>query len=56
MQNKLENLAQLMRQEQRRLLEDAAQSGTLPAANTLQRIAYLELNISAIENTLIEDE
>jgi hypothetical protein len=56
MQNKLENLAQLMRDEQRRLLEDAAESGRIPAGNALQRIAYLELNIAAIENILIEEK
>lgn len=55
MQNKLENLAQLMRDEQRKLLEDAAESGRIPASNALQRIAYLELNIAAIENILIEE-
>ena len=56
MQNKLENLAQIMREEQRKLLEDAATSGRMPAGNTLQRIAYLELNIAAVENILIEEE
>lgn len=56
MENKLENLAQMMREEQRKLLEDAAASGRIPASNTLQRIAYLELNIAAVENILIEDE
>lgn len=56
MQNKLEHLAQIMREEQRKLLEDAAANGRMPAGNALQRIAYLELNISAIENTLIEDD
>jgi len=44
-----------MREEQRKLLEDAAETGRLPAGNTLQRIAYLELNIAAIENTLDEE-
>ena len=56
MQNELEKLAQTMRDEQRRLLEDAAGSGRIPAGNTLQRIAYLELNIAAIENILAEQE
>ncbi len=56
MQNELENLAQMMRDEQRRLLEDAAASGRIPASNTLQRISYLELNIAAIENILAEEE
>ena len=56
MQNKLEHLAQIMRDEQRKLLEDAAATGRMPASNTLQRIAYLELNIAAIENILIEEK
>ena len=56
MQNKLENLAQMMRDEQRKLLEDAAASSRMPAGNALQRIAYLELNIAAIENILIEEQ
>lgn len=55
MQNKLEYLSQIMRDEQRKLLEDAAATGRLPAGNTLQRIAYLELNIAAIENILMEE-
>jgi len=55
MQKKFEKIAQSMREEQRKLLEDAAETGRLPAGNTLQRIAYLELNIAAIENTLDEE-
>lgn len=56
MQEKLEKLARLMRNEQRRLLEDAAATGRAPAGHALQRIAYLELNIAAIENILAEEK
>lgn len=48
----LENLAALLREEQRGLLIGAARLGTLPSNGTLERIAQLELNIAAIENTL----
>lgn len=56
MQEKLEKLARLMRNEQRRLLEDAGAMGRVPAGHALQRIAYLELNIAAIENILSEEK
>lgn len=54
MHEQLEKLAQLLRDEQKKLLVDASATGTIPSQSTLQRVATLELNISAIENTLDE--
>ncbi|MGN6769288.1 MAG: hypothetical protein ACTHJQ_05485 [Rhizobiaceae bacterium] len=54
MREKLEKLAQLLRDEQHKLLTAAAATDTLPSQSALQRVATLELNISAIENTLQE--
>ncbi|MGN6144708.1 MAG: hypothetical protein ACTHOP_14070 [Mesorhizobium sp.] len=54
MRQELERLAQLLRDEQKKLLVAAATAGTVPSQSTLQRVATLELNISAIENTLQE--
>lgn len=54
MHEQLEKLAQLLRDEQKKLLVAAAATGTVPSQSTLQRVAMLELNISAIENTLQE--
>jgi hypothetical protein len=54
MREELERLAQLLRDEQKKLLVAAAATGTVPSQSTLQRVATLELNISAIENTLQE--
>lgn len=51
---KLEQLSSRLRQEQAALLLTAAQSGSLPSNSTLQRVAQLELNIAAIENTLAD--
>lgn len=52
---RLEQLSSRLRQEQTTLLLTAAQSGTLPSNSTLQRVAQLELNIAAIENTLADE-
>ena len=54
MRKELERLAQLLRDEQKKLLAAAAATGGIPSQSTLQRVATLELNISAIENTLAE--
>ncbi|MGP2493116.1 hypothetical protein ACTDI4_16000 [Mesorhizobium sp. PUT5] len=54
MREQLRKLAQLLREEQKKLLVAAAAAGTVPSQSTLQRVATLELNISAIENTLEE--
>ena len=56
MREKLERLAQLLRDEQKKLLAAAAEASGLPSQSTLQRVATLELNISAIENTLQDME
>jgi hypothetical protein len=53
---KLLNLSNLIREEQHRLLIEAASFETLPNKNLLRQIAELELNISAIDNTLTELE
>lgn len=52
---KLEQLSFRLRQEQTTLLLSAAQTGTLPSNSTMQRVAQLELNIAAIENTLADE-
>jgi len=56
MQKKLEQIANAMREEQRKLLEEAAALNQVPASNRLERIAQLELNIAAVENTLDEHD
>lgn len=50
----LEQLSSRLRQEQATLLVATARSGGLPSNSTLQRVAQLELNIAAIENTLAD--
>ena len=52
--HKLELLAHRLRDEQKKLLIAAAEHQGLPHNRTLERVAQLELNISAIENTLAE--
>lgn len=54
--DKLDNLSKRLREEQKSLLLVAAQSDGLPSQSTLQRVAQLELNISAIENTLADEQ
>ncbi len=53
--DKLDKLSKRLREEQKGLLLAAAQSSGLPSQSTLQRVAQLELNISAIENTLADE-
>lgn len=53
--DKLDDLSKRLREEQKSLLLVAAQSDGLPSQSTLQRVAQLELNISAIENTLADE-
>lgn len=50
MAEKLKNLLQLIKDEQRRLIFAAAEGGQMPPGSTLVKIAQLELNIAAIEN------
>jgi hypothetical protein len=52
---KLDALCTRLRDEQKGLLIAAAQSAGLPSQSTLQRVAQLELNISAIENTQADE-
>ena len=50
----LEQLSARLRAEQASLLVAAAKTASLPSNSTLQRVAQLELNIAAIENTLAD--
>ena len=54
MTDKLKALAKRLKDEQRRLLLLAAEAQGMPSNSTLHRVAELELNIAAIENTLAE--
>ncbi|WP_353646319.1 hypothetical protein [Mesorhizobium sp. WSM2239] len=54
MRKQLTALMKRLKDEQQRLLFAAAESATLPSLSTIQRVADLELNIAAIENTLAE--
>jgi uncharacterized coiled-coil protein SlyX len=54
MREQLTALMKRLKDEQQRLLFAAAESATLPSLSTIQRVADLELNIAAIENTLSE--
>lgn len=54
MKDKLEALLQRLKEEQRRLIMAAAESGMLPSNSTMERVAQLEMNIAAIEHTLDE--
>jgi hypothetical protein len=52
--SQLQTLSQILRKEQAALLLAAARNGALPSNSTVQRVAYLELNIAAIENTIAD--
>lgn len=54
MTDKLKALGKRLKDEQRRLLLLAAEAAGMPSNSTIQRVAELELNIAAIENTLAE--
>ena len=56
MHEKLTALSKRLKDEQRQLLLSAAEQNTMPSANTIQRVAMLELNIAAIENTLADEK
>lgn len=51
---RFQRLSNILRAEQLKLLEEAADCGGLPSNNILKQIAELELNITAVENNLIE--
>lgn len=53
---RLINLSNIIRAEQKTLLIEAANFETLPNKNLLRQIAELELNITAIDNTIAEFE
>jgi hypothetical protein len=54
MRDRLTALMKRLKEEQQKLLFAAAEAPTLPSLSTIQRVADLELNIAAIENTLAE--
>lgn len=56
MHEKLTSLSKRLKDEQRDLLLAAADQNTIPSASTIQRVAMLELNIAAIENTLADEK
>ena len=56
MHEKLTALSKRLKDEQRQLLLSAAEQNALPSASTIQRVAMLELNIAAIENTLADEK
>jgi hypothetical protein len=56
MNEKLIALSKRMKEEQRQLLLSAADQDTMPSNSTVQRVAMLELNIAAIENTLADEK
>lgn len=51
---RLQKLSEILRLEQRRLVEEAANSDGLPNNGILRQIAELELNIVAVENNMEE--
>ncbi len=56
MKSQLEDLQARLKSEQRRLLLAAAGQPGLPSNSILEKVAQLELNIAAIENTLAETD
>lgn len=54
--DKLIKLSNIIRSEQRELLIEAANFDNMPNKNLLRQIAELELNITAIDNTIAEFE
>jgi cell division protein FtsL len=56
MHEKLTALSKRLKDEQRELLLAAAEQNTTPSASTIQRVAMLELNIAAVENTLADEK
>ncbi|MBX8799517.1 hypothetical protein HBA92_02000 [Ochrobactrum sp. MR28] len=54
--DKLINLSNIIRAEQRDLLIEAANFNSMPNKSLLRQIAELELNITAIDNTIAEYE
>lgn len=52
--DRLLNLSNILREEQRKLLTEAASYDALPNKNLLRQIADLELNITAVDNNIAE--
>jgi len=51
---RFEKLSSLLRDEQFKLLDEAAREEALPGKSILRQIAELELNITAIENSITD--
>ena len=51
---RFEKLSALLRDEQFKLLDEAAMEEALPGKSLLRQIAELELNITAIENSIAD--
>lgn len=51
---RFERLSSLLRDEQFKLLDEAARDEALPGKSILRQIAELELNITAIENSITD--
>ncbi|WP_139974791.1 MULTISPECIES: hypothetical protein [Brucella/Ochrobactrum group] len=51
---RFEKLSSLLRDEQFKLLDEAASEEALPGKSILRQIAELELNITAIENSITD--
>jgi hypothetical protein len=47
-------LAKILRKEQKRLIDEAIEYGSVPSNGILRQIAELELNISAVDNSIAE--
>jgi len=52
MRQKLQTLLHKLENEQHKLLLNVAEKGIMPSNGVLEKVAQLELNISAIENTI----
>lgn len=56
LKTRLLNLSNILRAEQKTLLIEASNFEVLPNKNLLRQIAEIELNITAIDNTIAEFE
>lgn len=56
MKDRLEALLERLKEEQKRLVHAAAESGGLPSNSTLERVAQLEMNIAAVEHIIDEPQ
>lgn len=56
MKAKLEALRARLLAAQRRLIQVAAESGTIPSDNTMRKIADMEVSLGAIEAMIDEEQ